>query len=68
MERLDPDQFRAKLQAAVKAAGGVRALSREVGISAQYISDVLLEKCPAGNAIARALGYERRVEYVRRSG
>lgn len=45
------------LDTACRAAGGLRAWSREHGLSAPYVSDVMRGNRPPGGRIAAALGF-----------
>lgn len=52
-----------RLRAAIRAAGSQQAFSREHGISAQYINDVVRGRREPGHKILEALGAERVVSY-----
>ena len=54
------------LRSTAVRAGGARALSREWGISASYISMMLKGERPITDDVAQRLGYARveRVEFV----
>lgn len=41
-------------------AGGIRALSRQWGVSAAYLSDILLSRRIPGPAVLRKIGWKRR--------
>jgi len=68
MEKVDEKGLRALLRDAVREAGGPQLWANQANVSIQYVSDVLHNRRKPGQSIYRALGYERRVEYVRRSG
>ena len=53
---LTDDQFRERLRDACARAGGVRALSRETGLSPAYISQVATGKEPPAERIGRIIG------------
>jgi hypothetical protein len=62
------EQVREMLRVACKKAGGLRAWSRQHGVSAAYVSDVLLDRRTPGPAILDAFGLEaeRRTETIYR--
>ncbi len=55
---------RAKLVAAIKQAGGQRALAREWGVSQQYLCDVVNGRRPISESILDRLGLRRVVSYI----
>lgn len=56
---LTKDELIQVLSDACFAAGGASHWAKSVGISKQYVSDVLKGRTLPGDAICRALGYER---------
>lgn len=52
-----------RLQVRANKLGGQKQLAKELGISPQYLSDVMTGKSEPGPAILEALGYERVVLY-----
>jgi hypothetical protein len=52
---------RARLVAAIRKAGGQRALSREWGVSQQYICDVINGRRPISDSLLEKLGLRRTV-------
>lgn len=56
---------RRALAKALAEAGTLQALSDRIGVSIGYICDVRSGLRPPGPKICRALGFERRVEYVK---
>lgn len=48
-----------------RAAGGLRALARRLGVSPAALADVLQHRRPPGPTLLRALRLRRRVRYVR---
>ena len=61
MDQLDVCRM---LRERCKAAGGQRAWAQAVGISEQYVSDVLNARREPGESILRALGLAKVVRYV----
>jgi DNA-binding transcriptional regulator YdaS (Cro superfamily) len=59
---LTKDELIQVLSKACDAAGGASTWAKSVGISKQYVSDVLNGRTQPGEAIAHALGYERQVQ------
>jgi hypothetical protein len=59
---LTKDELLHVLSKACYAAGGASNWAKSVGISKQHVSDVLNGRTQPGDAIARALGYERQVQ------
>ncbi len=51
-------QLKALLRAKVREYGSQLAFAEAVGLSAQYVSDVLKGRRPAGPKLLKALGYE----------
>ena len=54
------------LRLACIAAGGKKAFARAAGLNHTYVQDVHAGYAKPGPAIANALGYEKRVVYVKR--
>ena len=67
MQRIDEKALRSILKEKVKEAGGPQQWAKGAKISIQYVSDVIHNRRKPGKAIYKALGYEKRVEYVRNS-
>ena len=65
MKRIDEEGLRARLQLACEEAGGQKDWAETAKVSVQYVSDVIHNRRKPGKAIYTALGYEKRVEYVR---
>lgn len=59
------DSFRQALSDACKAAGGQSAWAKANGVSDAYVSDVLRGRRDPGEAMTRALGFERVIYYRR---
>lgn len=49
----------ATFRKAVDRAGGIRAWARDQGLSAAYVSDVLLKRRAPGPSVCEPLGLER---------
>ncbi len=60
---LTEDDVRERLRAAIDAAGSQQEFARRMGISAQYINDVVRGRREPGQKILDALGIERVVSY-----
>ena len=58
--RIDIDA-RAKLVAAIKRAGGQRALAREWGVSQQYLCEVVNGRYPVSDKLLDKLGLRRTI-------
>ena len=58
MRILTHDQFLDKLRTRLTAAGTQRALAASLGVSQQYLSDVLAERRWPGKKLTGALGYQ----------
>jgi hypothetical protein len=65
-KELSEDELVEALTSACNAAGGQSNWAKTAGVSAQYVTDVLKRRRKPGDAISRALGYERRETYVRK--
>ncbi len=63
--QLSEDEMRNKLYEATVAAGSMRKFARSAGISASYVSQVLLGKIPVSDRLASTLGYEMKTVYER---
>lgn len=63
--RLDEDLLLAYLKDECNRAGGQKEWAAKANVSVQYVSDVIHSRRKPGKAIYSALGYEKRVEYVR---
>lgn len=61
---LDVWQLRAQLRTACAAAGGQAKWAETARVSPAYVSDVLNGRREPGDAICRALGYRKQVEYI----
>ena len=62
---LDEEGLRACLQLECEKAGGQKDWAEQAQVSVQYVSDVIHNRRKPGKAIYKALGYEKRVEYIR---
>lgn len=58
------ERMRAKLKAAVKAAGGQKKWADANGVSAQYVCDCLKGRRDIGEGIALPMGYKPITVYV----
>jgi transcriptional regulator with XRE-family HTH domain len=54
----------ARVQAAVRAAGSQKELADGMGISREYLSDMLNNRRPISDGLLRAAGLRRVVTYV----
>lgn len=63
--RLDEELLVALLHDECDRAGGQKEWAAKAKVSVQYVSDVIHNRRKPGKAIYQALGYEKRVEYVR---
>lgn len=59
-------EVRAALSSAIQRAGSLREWARRNDLSAAYVSDVMRHNRSIGEKIARALGYQVRVERTTR--
>jgi hypothetical protein len=64
LDWLYEDGMLAILRAMVKELGNQQAVATVLGVSPQYISDVLHKRRQIGTGLARALGYEAIRVYV----
>lgn len=62
---LSPDELRAALAEACKAAGGQKAWAALHGVSAPYVCDVLAGRREPGPTILEPLGFVRVTHYQR---
>jgi transcriptional regulator with XRE-family HTH domain len=60
MKKLTQDDVLNAIRAEVKNSS-VRAVARRIGVSAAYISDVLLDKRQVSERLARLFGFEREI-------
>jgi DNA-binding transcriptional regulator YdaS (Cro superfamily) len=60
---LAPNDIRAVLIAAVKKQGTAKAVATQLGISAQYLSDIITGHREVSDPVARKLGYRRVVTF-----
>ena len=56
-----------ELQTLVKASSQAK-VALEIGVTQQYISDVINRRKAPGKSILRALGLERSISYVKANG
>lgn len=67
MTIITEDQMKERLREACKAAGGQAAFGREIGVSRQFIGQILSGHCPASKAVCNKIhltGETRRVYVV----
>lgn len=65
MKRLDEKSLIAYLRDECNRAGSQKNWAQKAHVSTVYVSDVIHGRRAPGEAIYKALGYEKRVEYVR---
>lgn len=63
---LSEDELRVQLARKIKQAGGQTAWARATGWSTTYVNDLLKGRKTFSSEIADALGYERRIVYLRK--
>lgn len=63
----DLSEVYADARTAIKAAGGQSEWARKIGVSVAYVSDFLNARRDPGPKILEALGYKKRILYVRGS-
>lgn len=54
----DDDQLRRELAQHIQAAGSLRAVAKQIGVSGSYLSFVMMRKSPPSVKVAKFLGYE----------
>ncbi len=62
--KLTEDEIRDLLKAECEKAGGQKQWAETACVSQAYVSDVLNNRRQPGDAITRALGFRKVVEYV----
>jgi hypothetical protein len=64
--RMDENGFKAKLLREIQKYGTQKATAEALGISEQFLTDVLKGRRGPGPRLLKAMGLERRVEFVKR--
>ncbi len=62
---MNEDGFLARLQREVERYGNQKRTAEALGISEQFLTDVLKGRRGPGDKLLKALGLKKRVEYVR---
>ena len=65
MKLYTADEIRQRLRNECRLAGSQAAWAAMAGVTAQYVADVLKGRRDAGLSIAGALGFERRVVWLK---
>jgi hypothetical protein len=61
---LTEEAMRRRLRAVVAGSKDQKTAARALGVSPQYLCEVLLGRRPAGPKLLRGIGLQRRVTYV----
>lgn len=65
LKKLDEKSLIAYLRDECNRAGGQKHWAKKADLSEPYVSDVINGRRNPGDGILKALGFEKRVEYVR---
>jgi len=63
--RMDENGFKAKLLREIQRHGNQKKTAKALGISEQFLTDVLKGRRGPGPKLLKSLGLERRVQYVK---